>query len=87
MAGKSHTRQKHVEKRPRYRQLDEPQVARVLVTVESAAEALAMCRYTVNKLIASGELQSIKIGRMRRVPTAALDEFVRRRLQADSSVA
>ena len=79
--GKSH------RERQRYHQLDEPQVARVLVTVEQAATALAMCRYTVNKLIASGELSSIKIGRMRRVPTAALEEFVRRRLPVDSSVA
>jgi excisionase family DNA binding protein len=62
-------------------------VARVLVTVEQAAAALSMCRYTVNKLIATGELQSIKVGRMRRVPTGALEEFVRRRLQVDSSLA
>lgn len=83
-SGESHRGRQRYQ---RYHQLDEPQVAQVLVTVEQAATALAMCRYTVNKLIASGELPSIKIGRMRRVPTASLEEFVRRRLPVDSSVA
>ncbi len=50
----------------------------VLLTVEQAAEALALGRTKVYELLDAGALRSIKIGRARRIPVEALQEFVRR---------
>lgn len=51
---------------------------RLLFTPEHAADKLDMGRTTVYALMASGELRSVKIGRSRRVPAAALEEYVGR---------
>jgi len=48
----------------------------LLLTVEEAAEALAIGRTKAYELIDSGALRSVKIGRCRRVPVAAMHEFV-----------
>lgn len=48
----------------------------VLLTVEDAAQALALGRTKVYELVESGALRSVKIGRSRRIPVRALDEFV-----------
>ncbi len=53
----------------------------VLLTVEDAAQALALGRTKVYELVETGELRSVKIGRSRRIPVQALDEFVRTHLQ------
>lgn len=45
---------------------------RVMLTVEQAAQALSIGRTTAYALIKSGELRSLLIGRLRRVP---LDEI------------
>lgn len=50
-----------------------------LLRPEEAAEALGVSRTVVYSLIASRELESIKLGRSRRIPTDALDAFVARR--------
>ncbi len=47
-----------------------------LLTVEGAAEALSVHRSTVYELLNSGKLASVKIGRLRRVPVAALDAYI-----------
>lgn len=52
--------------------------ARRLVTVEVAASLLSMGRSKTCELIASGDLESVTIGRSRRVPVDAIDEFVAR---------
>lgn len=49
-----------------------------LLTVPEVMEVLALGRFKVYDLIRSGELQSVKIGRCRRVPTGAVDEMVAR---------
>lgn len=49
---------------------------RTLLTVEEAAEKLALGRTTVFGLIKSGKLPSVRIGRLRRVPLDALDTYV-----------
>ncbi len=51
-----------------------------LLTVNEAAARLAIGRTTLYELIASRELRTVKIGRARRVPESALDEWVTRRL-------
>jgi excisionase family DNA binding protein len=51
---------------------------RLLLTVEEAAERIGICRSNLFKLIRRGEIQSVKVGRLRRVTPAALEEFVQR---------
>lgn len=58
----------------------------VLLTVEEAARRLKIGRTLCFRLIGTGELESVPIGRLRRVPTAAVDEFVAR-LRAERGTA
>ncbi|MGH3829217.1 MAG: excisionase family DNA-binding protein [Pseudonocardiaceae bacterium] len=51
---------------------------RVLLTAEEAAEQLGIGRTLMYKLIANGEIESIRIGRLRRVPTAAIKDYATR---------
>jgi excisionase family DNA binding protein len=51
---------------------------RLLLTVEEAADRVGICRSNMFKLIRQGDVQSVKVGRLRRVTPAALEEFVRR---------
>lgn len=53
----------------------------LLLTIEEAAERLQVGRCTMQALLLSGEVQSFKIGRLRRVPPAALDAYIRRRME------
>jgi len=48
----------------------------LLLTPEAAAERLSVGRTTMYGLIASGRIQSVKIGRARRVLATALTEYV-----------
>ena len=47
----------------------------LLVTPEEAARRLSVGRTTIYELMASGELQSVNIGRCRRVPVSSLSSF------------
>jgi excisionase family DNA binding protein len=47
-----------------------------LLTVAQAAERLALGRTTVFGLCMSGVLRSVKIGRSRRIPADAIEEFI-----------
>jgi excisionase family DNA binding protein len=58
----------------------------VLLTVEEAAERLRIGRTTCFKLIRTGALESIPVGRLRRVPAEAIPEYVAR-LRAASRAA
>ena len=49
-----------------------------LLTVSEVAERLGCGRTFVYELIGSGELETVKLGRLRRVPVAALDALVER---------
>jgi excisionase family DNA binding protein len=51
---------------------------RVLLSVEAAAEQLSLSRTRVFALLKAGEIESVKVGRLRRIPTAALERYVRR---------
>lgn len=50
----------------------------VLLTVEEAARRLRIGRTTCYGLIRSGELESVPVGRLRRVPADAVPEYVAR---------
>ena len=52
-----------------------------LLTVKEAAARLALGRTTLYELIARHELKSIKIGRARRVPESALEEWITQQVQ------
>lgn len=49
---------------------------KLLLTAEEVAQALGIGRSKVYELMASGQLRSVAIGRLRRVPAARLAEFV-----------
>jgi excisionase family DNA binding protein len=48
----------------------------LLLTVEETAAELRIARRRIFEMIAAGELRSVKIGKSRRVPRAALEEYV-----------
>ena len=56
----------------------------LLVRPEDAATVLGIGRTKVYELIRSGALRSVRVGGLRRIPVAALDEFVAR-LEADAA--
>lgn len=58
--------------------------AKYLNKIESAASKLDVGRSTIYELMASGELRSVKIGRSRRIPEDALQEYIRR-LQTEAA--
>lgn len=51
---------------------------KLLLTAEEAANVLSIGRTKVYELIALGELESVTVGRSRRVPVASLARFVER---------
>ena len=49
---------------------------KLLLSSSEAAERLSMGRSKIYELMRRGELRSVKIGGCRRIPRAALDDFV-----------
>jgi excisionase family DNA binding protein len=49
---------------------------RLVLTVEEAADRLRIGRTLMYALITSGEVESVRIGRLRRVPADALERYV-----------
>ena len=60
----------------------EPNV-RLLLSVEEAAQRLHIGRSTVYTLVAQNQLESVKIGKLRRIPATALDDYVASLRDAD----
>ncbi len=60
---------------------------RLLLTAEEVADALNIGRCTVYDLIRTGQIQSFKIGKLRRIPVEAVHEFARRMIEQDDDVA
>ncbi|MEU5198462.1 excisionase family DNA-binding protein [Streptomyces scabiei] len=58
-----------------------------LLTVEEAARRLRIGRTTCFALVRSGELESITVGHLRRVPVDAIPEFVTRIRKKQNSAA
>lgn len=52
-----------------------------VLTVPEVMQALRLSRFKVYDLIRSNQLQSIKIGRSRRVPANALQTFIQNQLR------
>jgi excisionase family DNA binding protein len=51
---------------------------KLLLTVEEAADRLGIGRTLAYALVKSGDLESVQIGRLRRVPADALGTFLHR---------
>ncbi|WP_159807540.1 helix-turn-helix domain-containing protein [Cellulomonas citrea] len=54
------------------------QTPRVMLNVVEVAKRLSVGRSTMYELIPSGEIESVHIGRLHRVPADCLHEFVAR---------
>ena len=59
---------------------------KLLLTPEEAFQALRVGRAKGFQMIASGELPSIKVGRLRRVPIDRLREWIERQTQEQMGV-
>ncbi len=53
-----------------------------LLTIDEAAQRLSVGRSYLYPLVMRGQIISVKLGRSRRIPVAALEEFIRK-LQAE----
>lgn len=53
-----------------------PTTTPALLTIQQAAEALGLSNAHTYGYVLSGELRSIKLGKARRVPVAAIAEFI-----------
>jgi excisionase family DNA binding protein len=49
---------------------------RLLLSVVDAAQILSLSRSKVYELLAAGAIRSVRIGRSRRIPRSALDDYV-----------
>ena len=48
----------------------------LLLRVEEAALRLGIARTSMFRLLAEGEVSSVQVGRLRRIPVACLEEYV-----------
>ena len=60
-----------------------PVFPRLLLRVEEAADLLGLGRSKVYELLAAKQLESVSIGRSRRIPTDALERYVERLRETD----
>ncbi len=56
------------------------QIDPLLVRVEEAARILSLSRSTIYQMLESGELPSVRRGAARRIPVAALHDWIARQL-------
>jgi excisionase family DNA binding protein len=49
---------------------------RVMLTVEAAAQRLSISRTRMYALLKTGDVTSVRVGRLRRIPATAIDEFI-----------
>jgi excisionase family DNA binding protein len=59
---------------------------KLLLSPDETCEALGVKRSTLFKMLEAGEIPSIKIGRLRRIPRAGLDDWVQRRIEEQMGV-
>ena len=60
---------------------------RLLLPVDEAARRLSIGRSLLYELLATGEIHSIHVGRLRRVPLSALTDFVNRQSNRSGTAA
>jgi len=57
---------------------------KLLVGVEEAAGILSLGRSKTFELVATGEIESLKVGRRRLIPVLALDTYVQRQREVQA---
>ena len=57
-------------------EIERATAAVLLLTVEDAAQRLSIGRTTMYSLISAGAIKSVTIGRLRRIPSECLEEYV-----------
>ena len=57
--------------------------APLVYSVEEAADLLGVGRTVMFRLVATGEVESFKIGRKRKIHRDAIDTYIKRQLQAE----
>jgi excisionase family DNA binding protein len=58
------------------RDIERTTTAVLLLTVEEAAQRLSIGRTTMYSLVSTGAIESVTIGRLRRVPSESLERYV-----------
>ena len=58
------------------RDIERTTTAVLLLTVEEAAQCLSIGRTTMYSLVSTGAIESVTIGRLRRVPSECLEKYV-----------
>jgi excisionase family DNA binding protein len=53
-----------------------PATVVLLLTVEEAAQRLSIGRTTMYSLVSTGAIESVTIGRLRRIPSECVEEYV-----------
>lgn len=53
----------------------------LLLRPEEAARRLSIARSSLYELVLTGEIKSLKIGRSRRIPLEALEDYIERKLR------
>ena len=59
---------------------DQQPVEPLLVKIDRAAELLGVSEATMYRLIAAGEIDTVRFGRTQRVPHSELERLIQRRL-------
>jgi excisionase family DNA binding protein len=59
---------------------DDIPIPKLLYTIDEAAEAMGISRSLMYDLVLTGQVASLKIGRVRRIPVVALESFVKSQL-------
>ncbi|MFI7217902.1 helix-turn-helix domain-containing protein [Micromonospora maritima] len=59
---------------------------RIVLTIEEAARRLGIGRTTMYALVKSGQIRTVTIGRLRRVPAFCLDEYVQNLLMHEPAL-
>ena len=63
-----------------------PDVTPLVLTIEQAAQRLGIGRTLMYALVSSGEIESVTIGRLRRIPAQCLTEYVNRLRQQNTQL-
>lgn len=59
---------------------------KLLLTVSEAAQRLSLGRSFVYQLVMKGKIHSIKIGRSRRIPVGALEQFITQQMEEEFDI-
>lgn len=59
---------------------------RLLLRIEEAADRLGIGRSLMYRLVLSGEVESIRVGRLRRIPVDSLEQAIAKLRAAQSSL-